>query len=167
MVGIETERLLLRPVAPDDAPAMVRLLGGDEAGVRMTERLPWPMTETAARAWLALRLGPGEHAFAVCPKGHAGIAGVAGFRREGDRAGFGCWIGPAFRGRGYATEALRAALAHARSLGVGHAVAETFLDNAASQRVLAKADFAPGGMRDREVPTRQGPQRLRQFGRPL
>ncbi len=166
-MSIETERLLLRPVAPDDAPAMVRLLGGDEAGVRMTEHLPWPMTETAAREWLALRLRPGEHAFAVHPKDHAAIVGMVGFRREGDLAGFGYWVGAAFRGRGYASEALCAALGHARSLGARRAVAETFLDNAASQRVLEKAGFAPGGTRDREMPTRQGPQRLRQFGRPL
>jgi ribosomal-protein-alanine N-acetyltransferase len=162
-MSIETERLLLRPVALADAPAMVRLLGGDEAGVRMTERLPWPMAETAAREWLALRLRPGEHAFAVHPKDYAAIVGMVGFRREGDLAGFGYWIGAAFRGRGYATEALCAALGHARSLGARRAVAEIFLDNAASQRVLEKAGFVPGAICDREVPTRRGLQRLRQF----
>jgi len=53
-MSIETERLVLRPIAESDAAAMVHLLGNDEVGVRMTERLPWPMTEARARDWIAL-----------------------------------------------------------------------------------------------------------------
>ena len=134
---IETEHLVLRPVRLEDDAAMVRLLAGDEAGVRMTERLPWPMTREAARGWLALRLGPGEHAFAICPKAVVGMVGVVGFRLEGEVAGFGYWLGAGFRGRGFATEALLAGLGHARALGARCAVAETFLDNPAQWRLLA------------------------------
>ena len=164
---IETERLVLRPVRLEDGAAMVRLLADDEAGVRMTERLPWPMTREAARDWLALRLGPGEHAFAISPKAVGGMVGVIGFRLEGEVAGFGYWLGAGFRGRGLATEALLAGLGHARALGARRAVAETFLDNLASQVVLAKAGFGAVGEAERAVSTRVGTQRLRRFATAL
>jgi RimJ/RimL family protein N-acetyltransferase len=164
---IETERLVLRPVRLEDDAAMVRLLADDEAGVRMTERLPWPMTQEAARGWLALRLGPREHALTISPKAVGGMVGVIGFRLEGEAAGFGYWLGAGFRGRGLATEALLVGLGHARALGARRAVAETFLDNLASQRVLTKAGFAAAGEVERAVSTRVGTQRLRRFAAAL
>lgn len=50
-------------------------------------------------------------------------------------------LAPAARGRGYATEAVRALVEYAASQGVTEVVAETDLDNDASMRVLIKSGF--------------------------
>jgi len=142
---------------------MVHLLGNDEVGVRMTERLPWPMTEARARDWIALRQEPGEHVYAVMLRGSDDCIGCAGFRQEGDIAGVGYWIGAAHRNKGYVTEAVRALIDVARRQDVRTVVSETFVDNTASQRVLTKLDFEPVAIRQKTVPTRQGPQSLQQF----
>jgi RimJ/RimL family protein N-acetyltransferase len=56
-----------------------------------------------------------------------------------------CW------GRGYATEAVRAVVAHARGVeGVEQMIAHTPLDRPASGRVLEKAGFAFAGEEDDE-----------------
>ncbi len=164
-----TERLLLRPGWAEDAPALADAIA-DEAIVRNLASAPWPYSLADAEAFLATQREAAAPCFLIFRRtlGPPQLAGTIGIGRKPNGAlELGYWIARHHWGRGYATEALSAALAHARSLGVGHAVAETFLDNAASQRVLAKAGFAPGGIREREVPTRRGPQRLRQFGRPL
>jgi ribosomal-protein-alanine N-acetyltransferase len=75
-----------------------------------------------------------------------------GLEPEG-RAEIGYGILEAYQGRGYATEAVRAALAWAFGHPELQAVeAETEPDNAASQRVLAKCGFLPNGVMGQEGP---------------
>ncbi|MBR5043895.1 MAG: GNAT family N-acetyltransferase [Clostridia bacterium] len=80
---------------------------------------------------------------------------------ENGRPEIGYGILTEFQGRGYATEAVRAALAWAfRHPEVRAVEAETDPDNKVSQRVLAKCGFAPNGTAGEEGPrftaTRQG-----------
>lgn len=164
---IETERLILRPIAEGDAAAMVALLSDDEAGVRMTEQLPWPMTASGARDWIALRQEPGEHVYAITLRSSAECIGCVGYRRDGDQAVLGYWMGSAYRNKGYVTEAIRALLDHARRQGVETVLGETFVDNAASQHVLTKLDFQRVGLLEKSVATREGPRTVQRFARRL
>ena len=56
-----TERLLLRPLAVDDATALARLLEGDWEAIKQTGRMPYPATESALRRWIASHIAPASH----------------------------------------------------------------------------------------------------------
>ena len=75
----------------------------------------------------------------------APIIGGIGFRREGDGLELGYWVARDHWGRGYATEAGRAALEVARALGHRRIDAGHYLDNPASGRVLRKLGFRDTG----------------------
>lgn len=157
---LRSPRIELRPLVPDDARHFSALLGNDGAAIAMLSHMPDPLTVPAAREWIELRTGPGGHVFAL-RLADGTFIGTSGFGgpREGV-PGFGYWIGAAFRGRGFATEAGQACIAHARSLGVRAMVAETFPGNAASVRVLEKLGFRAEGPVERNYPLRGGRRQL-------
>ena len=64
---------------------------------------------------------------------------------ETGRLQCGYWIDRAWSSRGFATEAVRALLHIARTLGHEEMTASHFIDNPASGRVLRKAGFVPTG----------------------
>ncbi len=143
---IETERLRLRALRGGDAARMARFLNDPGVGC-MLAMTPLPYLENAAEGWimtLAARAPLGEeHVYAVELPGE-GLIGCIGAHARGE-GGFevGYWFGRPYWGRGYASEALAAFVAHARALGplrAGH-----FVDNPASGRVLEKAGFAYTG----------------------
>jgi RimJ/RimL family protein N-acetyltransferase len=126
----------------------------------MLSHMPEPLTVEAAREWIELRTGPGGHVFAV-RLADGTFVGTSGFGGPRDGVpGFGYWIGAPFRGRGYATQAGIACIAHARRLGVRRMVAETFPGNAASVRVLEKLGFRAEGPVERNYPLRGGRRTL-------
>ncbi len=147
MTILETERLRLREVTPDDAAFIVRLLNdpawlefiGDR-GVR---------TEDHARAYLAN--GPikmqREHGFAlwvVEEKSDGTPTGVCGLLKRPtlDDVDLGYAFLPEFRGRGIAREAAAAVLAHgARVHGLRRIIALTAPKNARSIHVLETLGF--------------------------
>ena len=149
-----TTRLRLRRLTLADAPAMAALLGDDHAAINMTGHVPDPCTLDGARSWIELRTGPDSHPFAI---EHAGaMVGSIGFHLDGPRAGIGYWLGRVHWGRGFATEAAAAILAHAASFGVRAVDADTFVDNAASGRVLAKLGFTYVDTVEEPQPVRGG-----------
>ena len=142
--AIATDRLVLRGPVKADAREIAEL-AGDFNVAAMTARMPHPYGLADAEAFLARceRLDPRvEAAFAVQHR-QFGVIGMLGFHplAEG-KTEVGYWLGRPFWGRGYATEALRAAMAWARDdwgrnvLWAGH-----FADNRASGGVLIKAGF--------------------------
>jgi len=144
-----TERLLLRPGWREDAPALFRAIA-DERIVRNLASAPWPYEMAHAEAFLATERRAGEANMLIFRRTPSDpeLVGSIGFgRRPNGDTEFGYWIAKPFWGRGYATEAARAAVAIARDglrlnkLSAGH-----FLDNPASGRVLEKAGFRPTGM---------------------
>jgi RimJ/RimL family protein N-acetyltransferase len=142
-----SERLLLRPVWPEDWRG---ILGGiaDEGVVRNLARAPWPYREADARAFAALRVGALTPRFIVSRAADAEVVGCIGIDRPEDRADaveLGYWIARAHWGQGYATEAGHAVIEIARTLGHTAIIASHFLDNPASGRVLAKLGFVPTG----------------------
>jgi RimJ/RimL family protein N-acetyltransferase len=139
-----TSRLLLRPGWIEDAPPLFDAIR-DEAIVCNLASAPWPYSMTDAEAFLRSERSPATPSMLIFRRtdGAPELVGTIGIGR--DPAGemeLGYWIGRAFWGRGYATEAGRAVIGMARDglrlrkLKAGH-----FVDNPASGRVLEKLGF--------------------------
>ena len=141
---IETERLVLRPPAMHDA-VYVAEMANDAEVARMTTRVRHPYRLADAEVFLAAMQSADpctDRPFLIEHR-HFGPIGMAGFHRAEDRfAELGYWLGRTFRGRGFATEAVHAALDWARGEWGRRAVLSShFADNPASARVLEKAGF--------------------------
>jgi RimJ/RimL family protein N-acetyltransferase len=140
--------LLLRPGWVEDAPALYAAIA-DEGIVRNLASAPWPYSLADAEAFLRTERDPALPAFLIFRRTgeETELAGSMGFGRRPDgKTEFGYWIARPHWGKGYATEAGRAALAAARdSLRLSTIHAGHFLDNPASGRVLEKLGFRPTG----------------------
>ncbi|MFZ5718749.1 MAG: GNAT family N-acetyltransferase [Pseudomonadota bacterium] len=163
--AVRTDRLILRGPVSEDAPAFAAL--GNDLGVTgMTSQMPHPYGLADAEAFVARAQAadPRHEATFTIEHRQFGAIGVLGFdRNEAGRPEVGYWLGRPFWGRGYATEALTAALAWAKGdwrrnvVWAGH-----FADNRASGQVLVKAGFLYTGdveprlsaARGEPVPTR-------------
>ena len=144
---IRSERLFLRPGWPED---WEELFGGiaDEGVVRNLAKVPWPYGPEHAREFATRPQDERLPHFMVTLPGAQGarLIGCAGLGR--DEAGdveLGYWIAREHWGRGYASEAARAVLRLAATLGHRRVVAGHFVDNPASGRVLVKVGFRPAG----------------------
>ncbi|MFM9938617.1 MAG: GNAT family N-acetyltransferase [Hyphomicrobiaceae bacterium] len=139
---LTTARLTLRPFTYGDAPAF-QMLAGDWDVARMTSDIPHPLDAVRARHWL--QPATGEQRFAICRKGVL-IGGVGTFRRESGLGELGFWLGHAWWGQGFATEAARAVLTHGLETSAYTGYSSSYFDdNPASRRVLEKLGFAPAG----------------------
>ena len=150
---IETERLVLRKLCPADA-VWVAELANDVEVARMTTRVGHPYRLADAEAFLdAMHAAdPQSDRPLLIEHRRFGPIGMTGFHRSEDRhAELGYWLGRTFRGRGFATEAVRAALDWAQgSWGRRAILSSHFADNPASARVLDKAGFLyTGEVRER------------------
>ena len=143
---IRSERLFLRPGWPED---WSELLGevGDEQIVRNLAKAPWPYTAEAAREFAALPQTPRyPHFMVTLPTGEGSrLIGTIGLTPAEDSAEIGYWISRRQWNRGYATEAIRAVVRLARTLGHSRLSACHFVDNPASGKVLRKVGFASTG----------------------
>jgi RimJ/RimL family protein N-acetyltransferase len=159
-----TPRLLLRPGFPEDAPALAAAIA-DESIVRNLAAVPWPYSMRDAEAFLACPRDPILPSLLIFERGQAApqLIGSCGLgRRASGSVEMGYWIARPFWGRGYATEACRALVDIARTLGLLSLEGSHFLDNPASARVLEKLGFRPLGIvaprmscaRGTEVPAR-------------
>ncbi len=160
MLFLTSPHLLLRPLSADDAAHFATLLGDDPAALQQMAQMPDPCTEAAARAWIVSRLGPGAHVFAILRRQDEAFVGVVGFGGNPAMPEMGYWIGKPYRANGFATEAIGCVVDYARDLGVPRIHADTFPDNPASARVLAKAGFVTLGMVERIFPARGGRREL-------
>jgi len=137
-----TERLLLRPVWPEDWEEVLAGVG-EEAIVRNLSQVPWPYTEDDARWWTSRGQDTCLPGFAVIESSTGRLVGSISLHRkvEGEGVEIGYWFARSAWGRGYATEAGRGLLAVARMLGLRRIHAGHFADNPASGRVLNKLGF--------------------------
>jgi len=145
---LETERLLLRLPEAADISHFVPLLQDFEVAKNLS-RAPHPYTEDdacafithAARGW---RTGE-DLAFAILRKKGSAYIGACGLHPSRDWE-FGYWLGKAFWGQGYATEAGARAVAYAfEERGADRLNACWYTDNPASGRVLEKLGFKRSG----------------------
>ncbi len=139
---LETERLILRAPRFEDAQAIATLVN-DRRIAENTLRIPHPYALADAQAFLtAANTDDGEIAFLMTTQTN-GIVGCCGIAKlDGDTPEIGYWLGVAFWGKGYATEAARALIDHAfGELGYDTLLAGARVSNPASRRVLQKCGF--------------------------
>ncbi len=152
---IRSERLFLRPGWPEDWNELYSEIGsagnsGDTI-VRNLASAPWPYTIEAARGFAEMPQAPRHpHFLVTLPRADAKAGGsrlIGSIKLAPCDAGteLGYWIVPDLWNRGYATEAVRAVLSLACALGHRRILANHFVDNPASGRVLRKAGFCPTG----------------------
>ncbi|MEW2220121.1 GNAT family N-acetyltransferase [Streptomyces sp. NPDC006990] len=147
---LHTERLVLHPMTRQEAGRVVRRRPGP--GDRWGPEYPDAMDVRGARVLLAACGADGDRRpvgnYEIrrredgCAIGGIGLNRVSG---AADAVTVGYGLNVSARGKGYATEALRALLAYAWSQGVTRVEADADLDNAASQHVMAAAGMWPVG----------------------
>lgn len=159
-----TERLMLRPGFPEDAPALAAAIG-DEAILSKLALAPSPYRLQDAVEFLSIPRGEDHADFLIFARtgGEPRLVGGAGLKQDGEERELGYWIARPFWGLGFASEAAAAVVAMARhTLRRGRLVSGHFLDNPASGKVLSKLGFKPTGeivarhcrARGHSVPTR-------------
>ena len=139
MLQLRTERLLLKPYEECDRKAMLSLLYNDE--IRQTFMLPDFQTEQGAAAmWLRLKawsLSDRHFEYGIYRQGQL-IGFINDVEMDGDRIELGYVIHPDSKNRGYATEALAAAMEELFRMGYAVVQAGLFEGNDASRRVMEK-----------------------------
>jgi len=152
-VKLETERLVLRPLRPDDAPTIARLAGRREIS-DTTLSIPHPYSVEQAQEWIGTHAGPQNPAkqmvFGITIRADGQLIGTVGLREidaEHCHAEMGFWIGVDWWGSGYATEAARAVLRYGfAELKLNRIYAQHMVRNPASGRVLEKIGMKPEGL---------------------
>lgn len=142
---IDTARLRLRRLLPDDAETVTRLLD-DWDVARNTSNIPYPYDRQTADEFIAKvesESATGRAVvFAVEDRLERQLLGCVGSSIEGGRAEIGYWFGRAAWGRGYASEALSRCLRLLfDNFAIDAAWASVLPENKASRRVLDKAGF--------------------------
>ena len=146
---LTTERLTLRPLQPNDAEALHRLVNDWEV-TRTLAELPYPYPRELADEWIGTtirRIADGS-AYHLAITGHEGeretLVGVVGLtldrRARGGRLGY--WVGRAYWRHGVATEAAGRLTSWAfANLALDHIVAEVTEENEPSCAVLRRIGF--------------------------
>ncbi|MFJ7272181.1 GNAT family N-acetyltransferase [Streptomyces sp. NPDC099050] len=150
MEPLRTRRLLLLPL---DAGRARRLAAGSPGPAdRWAEGYPAAGDRAGAQRYLRVLADTGDPApygaFEIQRRSDGLLIGGAGFHGPADGEGrvtVGYGLVPAVRGRGYAAEALRALLEHARAHGAVTVSGDTDRENTASQHVMAAAGMLPAG----------------------
>jgi len=164
-----SERLRLRPLRAEDAPAVFRLVNDWEVA-RNLARVPFPYPRELADDWIAStrrRLETGEElTLAITGREDDTLVGVVGLTIDRTRreARLGYWVGRRFWGHGAAGEAAARLVAYAfAQLPVDRITANVLADNAASIRVLEKAGLKPAGEGEEEFQSHQRAMPVRVF----
>jgi len=110
---LNTDRLVLRPVRLEDAPAIQHHFGRWSIIRHLAVQVPWPYPDDGARTFLQERLLPaverGEtHAWAITRRGDDELIGLLEWRindaDDADNRGF--WLSEEHQGEGLMTEAV-------------------------------------------------------------
>lgn len=149
---LETRRLLLRPLQQADAPALLALFS-DPQVMRYWSTPPWTSIEQA-HAMIALdrdALPRGEHLrLGITRRDDGALVGTCSlFNRVPScrRAEIGFALAPAFWGRAYMDESLRALLRHGfNAMALNRVEADIDPRNEASARTLERLGFRREGL---------------------
>lgn len=115
---LESDRLTLRNPTLWDAPFFAALPGDDPDALRMMSAMPIPCTTESARHWIAMRIGPGGHVFAVTRRTNGEFMGAIGLHGLKDTMECGDRIGRPYWRQGFAPEATGLRIDHSRVPGV-------------------------------------------------
>ncbi|WP_026091631.1 GNAT family N-acetyltransferase [Blastomonas sp. AAP53] len=142
-----TQRLLLRPVWPEDAEGLFAAI--NDAGIVCNlARAPWPYGRDDARAFAERAQDARFPHYLLTRPDDVGqtLIGSCGLGETDGAAELGYWIARDHWGKGYATEAARAVIANAWAIGHRRLVASHYIDNPASGAVLRHLGFKPTGI---------------------
>lgn len=166
-IYFETDRLVLRALEKSDLPGLVELLDVWDIA-RWLSVLPYPYSMKNAQEFHAdmeaADLSGNPQFFGLSLKSDDKIIGGIGLHPprsdspplEGERE-LGYWLGKAYWGRGYMTEAAQHVVIHAFSdPSTTILTAITALDNLASQNVLKKLGFQNLGPAQRDFASLRG-----------
>jgi len=137
---LETLRLKLRPYSEADIAELVPLVGAREVAAT-TLRISHPYTEQDAREFLVLTKDPGKIWLVVTLRSDGRQIGGVGLSVDPphQHAELGYWLGVAYWGQGYGTEAAREMLRYGfQDLGLHRIFASHFNHNPVSGRILRK-----------------------------
>lgn len=139
----ETDRLKLRPLTIQDAETL-HLLTNDPAITDNIDFLSFPFSLTDAKA--LIERNDEENCFIAVLEG-ANLIGVVGTHTRGDsQLEIGYWIGSAYHGHGYATEAVASVISRLQDLYRQRQItAECRIANKASWNLLNKLGFRQTG----------------------
>jgi RimJ/RimL family protein N-acetyltransferase len=152
MTTIETERLRLRPITPDDVPALHAIYAHPDVERWIGPHLASELAVEVGKQ-IALQEARGFSMFALEDRATGELLGDCGLQPlelKGPEIEIGWDLAPHAWGRGYATEAARAVLARAfaePSWGLDEVIAVVDPANSASQRVAEKAGMTLVGER--------------------
>lgn len=145
---LETARLKLRPYSNADIPELLPLIGAHEVAAT-TLRIPHPYTEDDARSFIAMMAeNPNRMWLAVTLRNDGRQIGGMGLTLDlqNQHAELGYWLGVAYWGKGFATEAAREMVRYGfESLDVHRIFASHFKGNSASGRILQKLGMSYEG----------------------
>ncbi|MCA1636491.1 MAG: GNAT family N-acetyltransferase [Acidobacteria bacterium] len=150
---LETQRLILREWRPEDADVLFAMCGDAETMRHIGDGKAWQSVERA-RVWLgrvsASYAERGYGPWAVVEKASGRVIGSCGysFLPKLSEIDFGYVFARPYWGRGFATEAARAAFRDGfERLGFTEVTANTDLEHHVSRRVLEKIGFEYRGLR--------------------
>ena len=147
---LETERLVLRAPRLEDAEN-IAMLANERRIAENTARIPHPYTLADAKTFLAAANRSDQETTFLIALTDGTLVGACGLELRDGPGGsgaagampeLGCWLGVAYWGRGFATEAVRALIDHAfTDLELEALQAGARVTNPASRRVLEKCGF--------------------------
>ncbi len=159
MIFAETNRLILRALTREDLPRYTRLIGEWDV-TQWLSRVPYPFTLKDAEKFLR-HMEEGYRAdrpelFLIANKASDAAMGGVGLHpsntqeRLPEEVEIGYWLGRAYWGQGYMSEAVAAVLALAfRRPEIERVISTTDPANEASQNVLRRAGLTYVGLRPR------------------
>jgi RimJ/RimL family protein N-acetyltransferase len=149
-VAVKTDRLILRAPGPADLESLVDLLGDYEVA-KMLSRVPHPYDRDLGRQYLERSTARWENIDQADELGfhidHDGeLIGGLGFKKLQETPEIGYWLGRPYWGKGYMSEALKAAIGWLFE-NTGHArlACEAMTENPASLKVMEKMGFRQVG----------------------
>jgi ribosomal-protein-alanine N-acetyltransferase len=141
---LETERLILRGVTEADAPAYEKHFVDWEIIGQLGAVVPWPYPRDGVRDFICNRIlpeqGKDKWVWGIFRKEDpTGLIGVVDLWRHGRPENRGFWLGRAYWGRGYMTEAVEVVMDHAFGpLGFETLVFTNARGNVRSRRIKEK-----------------------------
>ena len=138
---LETKRLALRAPRLEDAKT-VAMLANDRRIAENTARITHPYRQSDAEGFIAGANKAGGDALFLITSRDGAVMGACGLTGQDETPELGYWLGAAYWGKGYATEAVHALIDYA-FVDLGHAAlqAGARVTNPVSRHVLEKCGF--------------------------
>lgn len=140
---LSTDRLILRPLVIEDAQAIQQLAGDPRVAV-WAASFTSPFSHQQSVSWINRAINAMQAGraiiLAITLRSSATLMGVVELRLpENERPQLGYWLGAAYWGNGYCTEAVKVLLRYGfRQLGFQQMNARCYDNNAASEKVMLR-----------------------------